>query len=226
LAKPSDARRRLAPRELRRSGLAAAAVLVVLLQASLAPAEPVDTLLAQAGAKTISASDVALARALGVFGFAPSAAPIERSDLDRYVDVLLMLDEAGRIGIEVEPAAVEAAWVAVGIRVGGEAALQRWLDKNAIDRDWARRLVEEDIVKAKFLDARFAAFVFPDDDAITRELGPGEHDETTREQARERLVRQVASEAQATWLADARRRTSIRILLPAGSSVAPPFTLP
>jgi len=90
----------------------------------------------------------------------------------------------------------------------------------------ARRLVGEDIVKAKFLDARFAAFVFPDDDAITRELGPGEHDETAREQARERLVRQVASEAQATWLADARRRASIRILLPAGSSVPPPFTLP
>lgn len=201
-------------------------MLAVLLYVSLAPAELVDTLLAQVGARTISASDVALARALGVFGFAPSASPIERSDVDRYVDVLLMLDEAGRIGIEVEPAAVEAAWVAVGIRAGGEAALERWLDKNAIDRNWARRLVGEDIVKSKFLDARFAAFVFPDDEAVTRELGPGQHDEPAREQARERLVRQAASETQATWLADARRRASIRILLPAGSSVAPPFTLP
>ena len=123
-------------------------------------------------------------------------------------------------------AAVEAAWVAVGIRAGGEAALERWLDKNAIDRNWARRLVGEDIVKSKFLDARFIAFVFPDDEAVTRELGPGQHDEPAREQARERLVRQAASETQATWLADARRRASIRILLPAGSSVAPPFTLP
>jgi len=86
-----------------------------------------------------------------------------------------------------------------------------------LERDWARRLVEQDIVRAKFLDARFAAFVFPDDDAITRELGPGEHDEG----ARERLVRQAASEAQATWLAEARRRASIKILLPAGSSVPP-----
>jgi len=201
-------------------------VLLVLLHASLAPTAPVDTLLAQTGAKTISASDIALARALGVFGFAPSAAPIERSDVDRYVDVLLMLDEAGRIGIEVEPAALDAAWVAIGIRAGGDAALQHWLEQNAIDRDWARRLVEEDIVKAKFLDARFAAFVFPDDDAITRELGPGEHDEAAREKARQRLVGRAASEAQATWLADARRRTSIRILLPAGFSVAPPFFMP
>ena len=63
-------------------------------------------------------------------------------------------------------------------------------------------------------------------EAVTRELGPGQHDEPAREQARERLVRQAASETQATWLADARRRASIRILLPAGSSVAPPFTLP
>jgi len=226
LAKLSDARRRPTPRELRRPGLAAAAVLVVLFQVFLAAAEPVDTLLARAGSRTISASDVALARALGVLGFAPSASPIERSDVDRYVDALLMLEEAGRIGIEVEPAAIDAAWVAVGIRAGGEAALERWLQDNAIDRDWARRLVAEDLVKSKFLEARFAAFVFPDEEAITRELGPGQHDEAAREQARERLVRQAASEAQATWLADARRRASIRILLPAGSSVAPPFVLP
>jgi hypothetical protein len=200
--------------------------LVALLHASLAPTGPVDALLAQLGARTISASDIALARALGVLGFAPSATPIERSDVDRYVDALLMLDEAGRIGIEIEPAARDAAWVAVGIRAGGEATLERWLEQNAIDRDWARRLVEADQVKARFLDSRFAAFVFPDEEAVTRALGPGEHDEAAREQARARLIREAASEAQAAWLTDARRRASIRILLPAGSSVEPPFTLP
>ena len=198
----------------------------MLLHGSFVPAAPVDTLLAQVDSRTISSSDIALARALGVLGFAPSASPIERSDVDRFADALLMLVEAGRIGIEVEPAAVDAAWVAVGIRAGGEAVLERWLATNAIDRDWARRLVEEDLVKAKFLDARFAAFVFPDEDAVLRELGPGQHDEAAREKARQRLISQAASEAQATWLADARRRASIKILLPAGSSVGPPFTLP
>jgi len=212
-------------REVRRSGLAAAA-LVVLACVALARAAPVDTVLGQVGSRTISASDVALARALGVLGFAPSTAPIERSDVERYVDTLLMLDEAGRIGIEVEPTAIDLAWTAIGTRVGGDAALERWLRDNAIDRDWARRVVEDDLVRSKFLDARFAAFVFPDDEAITRELGPGQHDDAAREQARERLVRQAATEAQATWLADARRRASIRILLPAGSSVAPPFGAP
>ena len=210
----------------RRSGLAAAAVLTILSAVALAPAAPVDTVLGQVGSRTISASDVALARALGMLGFAPSAAPIERSDVERYVDTLLMLEEAGRIGIEAESAALDAAWTTIGARVGGDAALERWLRDNAIDRDWARRVVEDDLVKSKFLDARFAAFVFPDDDAINRELGPGQHDEAAREKARERLVRQAASEAQATWLADARRRASIRILLPAGSSVAPPFGAP
>src|SRR5262249_15591793 len=185
-----------------------------------------DAGLGQVGSRTISASDVALARALSVLGFAPSAAPIERSDVERYVDALLMLDEAGRIGIEIEPAALGAAWTAIGGRVGGGAALERRLQDNAIDRDWASRVVEDDLVKSKFLDARFVAFVFPDDDAINRELGPGQHDEAARERARGRLVRQAASEAQATWLADARRRASIRILLPAGSSVSPPFGAP
>ncbi|MGH7302826.1 MAG: hypothetical protein ACRELZ_06015 [Candidatus Rokuibacteriota bacterium] len=199
---------------------------MALLHVGVAPAGPIDTVLAQVGSRTISSSDIALARALGVLGFAPSASPIERSDVERFVDDLLLLEEAGRIGLEVEPAAIDAAWVAAGIRAGGDAALERWLDTNAIDRAWARRFVEEDLMKEKFLDARFAAFVFPDEDAVTRELAPGQPVESLREQARQRLIRRVASEAQALWLADARRRASIKILLPAGASAAPPFTLP
>jgi hypothetical protein len=206
--------------------IVAVAVLLALLHVPVGAAEPLDALLAQVDAHTISASDVALARALGVFGFAPLRSPITRADVDRYVDTLLILAEAGRIGIEAAGAAVDLAWTAAATRAGGEAALTRWLEENAIDRDWARRLVEEDLVKSKFLEARFAAFVFTDDEMITRELGPGQHDESEREQVRARLVREAASEAQATWLAHARRRASIRILLPAGSSVAPPFSPP
>lgn len=209
-----------------RDRFVAVALLVALLQVAPAPAEPVDTLLAQVDSRTIAASDVALARALGVFGLAASSSPITRAEIDRFVEVLLILAEAGRIGIEVEPAALDVAWAAVATRAGGEAALTRWLEEKAIDRDWARRLVGEDLVKSKFLDARFAAFVFPDDGAVTRALGPGQHDESAREQARERLIRQAAAEAQAKWLDDARRRASVKILLPDGGSVMPPFTLP
>ena len=216
----------MSARPLPRTGLVAVALLLALLHVSLALAEPLDSLLGQVDSRTISASDVALARALGVFGFAPSSAPIVRADIDRYVDVLLILSEAAKIGVEAEPAAIDAAWNGIAVRVGGEAALTQWLEDTAIDREWARRLVEEDVVRSKFLDARFVAFIFPDEEAVNRELGPGSHDESARERVRERLVRQAAAEAQAKWLADARRRASIKVLLPDGGSVAPPFTGP
>ena len=216
----------MSARPLPRPGFVAMALLVALLHVSFAPAETLDTLLAQVDSRTISASDVALARALGVFGFAPSSAPIVRADIDRYVDVLLILSEASKIGVEAEPAAIDAAWTGIAVRVGGEAALTQWLEDKAIDRDWARRLVEEDVVRSKFLDARFAAFIFPDEEAVNRELGPGSHDESARERVRERLVRQAAVEAQDKWLADARRRASIKVLLPGAGSLAPPFIGP
>ena len=216
----------MSARPVPRTRLLAVALLLALLQAPLVFAETLDTLLAQVDSPTISASDIALARALGVFGFAPSSAPITRADIDRFVDVLLILAEAAKIGVEAEPAAVEAAWAAVAARAGGEAALSTWLADNAIDRDWARRLVEEDVVRSKFLDARFAAFIFPDEEAVNRELGPGQHDEDARERVRARLTRQAAVEAQTKWLDDARRRASIKILLPDGGSVVPPFTGP
>jgi hypothetical protein len=210
----------------RRPVVVVVALLAALLHVSFAPAEPVDTLLAQVDARTISASDIALARALGVLGFAPSSAPITRTEVERFVDVLLILAEAARIGVEGEPAAVDTAWAAVAARAGGEAALTRWLDDKAIDRDWARLMVGEDIVKSTFFDARFAAFIFPDEETVTRELGPGQHDEAAREHVRDQLIRRAALDAQAKWLDDARRRASIKILLPDGASVAPPFTLP
>lgn len=204
----------------------AVALLVAVLHVSFARAEPVDTLLAQVDARTISASDIALARALRVFGFAPSSAPITRTDVDRFVDVLLILAEAAKIGVEAEPAALDKAWAEAAARAGSEAALARWLEDKAIDRDWARLMVGEDIVKSKFLDARFAAFIFPDEETVTRALGPGQHDEDARERVREKLIREAAVEAQAKWLDDARRRASIKILLPDGASVVPPFPGP
>ena len=202
------------------------ALLVALFHAALASAVPIDTVLAQVDSRTISASDIALARALGVFGFSPSRSAITRADVDRYVDVLLILAEAARIGVEAPPAAVDAAWTAVAARSGGEAALTRWLEDQAIGRDWARHMVEEEVVRSRFLDARFAAFVFPNDEAVTRALGPGQHDDDARERVRDRLVREEAVAAQAKWLDDARTRASIKILLPDSGSVATPFALP
>jgi hypothetical protein len=205
--------------------------MVALLGLLLAPGAPsaaplVDALIGVVDGKTVSASDVALARALGVFGFAPSTAPISRDEFDRYTDARLLLDEAGRIGISAEPAEIDRAWAAVVARAGGDGALDRWLDAQAIDRAWARRLVEQDVVRRRFFEARFAAFVFPDDAAVTAALGPGQHDEAAREAARTRLIREAADRAQAEWLQAARLRATIQILLPPGATLTPPFPPP
>jgi hypothetical protein len=202
------------------------ALQLAVLHAPGAPAELLDKLLAQVDGRTVAASDIALARALGALGFASSAAPIERAEVERYVDVLLFLQEAERIGISVEPAETDRAWAAAAGRVGSEASLRRWLEEHAIDPDWARHVVESDVLRSKFLGERFAAFVFPSEEEIAGVLGPGQHDETAREQARERLIRAAAEKAQAEWLDGARRRAAIRILLPDGAALAPPFASP
>jgi hypothetical protein len=204
------------------------ALLVGLLLAPGVPtaAPPFDALLAVVEGRTIAASDIALARALGVLGFAPSPSPIAREEIERFADVLLIIDEAGRIGISAEPEQTERAWTAVVARVGGEAALARWLDAQRLDRAWAHRLVEYEVIRARFFEARFAAFVFPDEAAVVRALGPGQHDEAGREAARARLIREAAERAQADWLQEARRRMSVRVLMSPGASIAPPFPAP
>lgn len=186
----------------------------------------VDTLVAVVDSRTVAASDIALARALGALGFTASGAPLGRKDIDRYVDVVLILQESERIGISAEPAETDRAWDAAVARTGGEAAVQRWLDGNAIDRDWARHVVELDVQRQKFLAERFAAFVIPSEDDITRGLTPGQTDEAARERTREALVRAAAEKAQAEWLAGARRRAAIRILIADGAVIVPPFPPP
>ncbi len=199
-------------------------VLAGVAAASSAPL--LDVLLAQVEARTIAASDVALARALQLFGFTPATGPIERGDIERFVDVLLILEEAGRIGLTPDDPEVDRAWAATAARVGSEAALQQWLETYALDRAWVRRFVEADVLQARFFEARFAAFVFVGDEEISRVLGPGSHDEAVRERARAQITRETAEKAQTEWLVAARRRVSIRILLPDGRAIDPPFPPP
>jgi hypothetical protein len=194
--------------------------------AAAASAQMVDTLVAVVDSRTVAASDIALARALGAFGFAASTAPMGRKDIDRYVDVVLILQESERIGISVEPPETDRAWEAAVARAGGETVVQRWLDGNAVERDWARHVVELDVQRQKFLAERFAAFVIPSEDDVTRALAPGQTGEAAREEARESLVRAAAEKAQAEWLEGARRRAAIRILIGDGAVIALPFPPP
>jgi len=226
LARPSEspaARRGPLPRRL---ALALAAWLLAAVGAVATSAQMIDTVVAVIDSRTVAASDIALARALGALGFTASAAPMGRQDIDRYVDVVLILQESERIGISVEPLETDRAWDAAVARAGGEAAVQRWLDGNAIDRDWARHAVELDVKRQKFLAERFAAFVIPSEDDVTKALAPGQTDEAARDEARATLIRAAAEKAQAEWLVGARRRAAIRILISDGAVIAPPFPAP
>src|SRR4029450_3040973 len=65
-------------------------VVVALVGLLLAPAPPaaaplLDVLLAVVEGRTVAASDIALARALGVLGFTPSTSPIAGAEIERCV---------------------------------------------------------------------------------------------------------------------------------------------
>src|SRR5262249_12856720 len=105
-----------------------------------AETRPVDAALAEVGGALVTLSDVALARALGLFGLERSAGPVTEADVERYLEGQLLVREAAQFEIAVPPADVEAAWQAAGGDV-----LARRLEALGLDTAWARRLFEADL---------------------------------------------------------------------------------
>jgi hypothetical protein len=186
----------------------------------------VDALLGAVDGGTIAASDVTLARALGLLGLEPSAAPIGRAEVERLVEARLLVAEARRLGLTVSPVELEQGWQATADRVGGTAALDRWLAGVGVERAWVRRLVEEELLRRQLVDLRFRSFVFVSESEVEAALGPPPHDADARERARQRLTAQAAERALAAWLSAARERARLRILLADDASVPPPFSMP
>jgi hypothetical protein len=191
-----------------------------------AGAAVVDVILAELDGSVIAASDIALARALGLFGFVPSEAPIGVEDLDRFVVARLIVGEAGRLGIQGTAEEVERAWEAVGARVGGLGALTGWLEATGVEPGWARRLVEEDLRRERFVALRFRAFAFVTEAEVAAALGPGPQDEEARERMRERLQGAAVERGLAAWLEEARSRANLRRLLAPGAAVPNPIPMP
>jgi hypothetical protein len=160
---------------MRRLVAVAVAWQVLAAAAGGSPARFFDALLAVVEARTVAA--------------------IDRAEIQRFIDVLLLLEEAGRVGITADPAQVDRAWTAAVAGWGDEATFQHWLDAHALDRARARRLVEDDVVRARLVETRFA------------DLMEG----------------QTAEQAEREWLEAARRREGIRVLVPPETSAALPF---
>ncbi len=116
--------------------------LLALSSCTPAAAVLVDAVLAQVESAVVSASDIALARALGLFGFTPSDNPIDAADVDRYATALGEVLEATRLGLVPSAAEIDQAWADLEKQRGGAAAFRSWLDLVAVDTAWARRALE------------------------------------------------------------------------------------
>ena len=185
----------------------------------------VDAVLAEVEGRVVTASDVALARALGVFGFAraPRGTPIDAADVDRLVSVQLALLEARRLGIAPAANDVETAWRRIADRAGGAAALDAWLERSAVESDWARRVVADDLVWRQFVDARFRALAFVAPADLAAALGPGPHDPAEEARVVVRLRERQTQERLAAWLRERQATARVRRLFGEGERVPAPF---
>jgi hypothetical protein len=173
----------------------------------------VETVVAVVNETPVLAGDVVLARALGLFGFEPAVGPLGPAEVERMIRARLVLEEAERVGIEASAADVDEAWRRLADRSGGEARLAAWLAEHAVEADWARRLVREDVRHDRFVELRFRAFVFVGEDEVDAALGPGPHPHEARDRARERLRSATAERRLAEWLREAAERARLRRLL-------------
>jgi hypothetical protein len=158
----------------------------------------IDRVVAEVDGAAVPASDVTLARALGLFGLEPARTPLAVADVERYLEGRLLVGEANRLQIE-SPAAERAA-------------------------DWARELVDDDLRRRQFVELRFRALAFVSEAEVTAALGGGAASEAERDRERRRLEEARASDRLRAWLAEARQRATVRVLLPEGETV--PLVLP
>jgi hypothetical protein len=200
--------------------LALVLALLPVASARGADGRVVDMVLAEVDGRLTTLSDVALARALGLFGLDPSDGPITSAEVERYLDAQLTLAEATQLGIEVEADAAARAWEAAG---GDD--LRARLEASGLGVAQARRLIEGDLRMARFLELRFRAFAFVTDADVEQALGSGPSDAATREAARERLRMEGATRAFTTWLQDARRHAPLRYVATGGGPWPAPFSL-
>jgi hypothetical protein len=186
----------------------------------------VDSVVAEVEGTVVTASDVALARALGLFGLTPAAGALSAVEVERYADGRLLVREATRIGVEVTDTDRAAAWDAVAARVGGESALAVWLAAADVDVARARQMVDDDLSLRRFVDLRFRALAFVSEAELTAALGPGAHSEADRETARTRLEEETARHRLAEWISEARAHGVVHRVTGENSRVPDPLPSP
>jgi len=193
-----------------------AALSVVWLMVGVAneasPTTFVDAVLAEVDSTVVTASDIALARGLSLFDFKPDEAPIRSEDVERFVNALLVEQEAVRLQILPTTDEENAAWNAAATHFGGEGPFLAWLGEREVSQSWAHRMVEADLVWRRFIALRFRTFAFVPETEIDAALGTGSHTSEEREKVRETLLATATQESLAAWLQEARNRARIRLV--------------
>ena len=185
-----------------------------------------DAALADVNGRFIAASDVAIARALSLFGEQPSTGPILRSEVERLENAWLIDEEARQLRMGGTSQEVETAWQEAATRAGGLPALEQWMRELALDPTAVRTLVRSDLRWRRYIDIRFRALVFVTDEDIDKALGPGTHSPEARQAAADRLRQDGADRDLAQWLGEARQRSTIRSAEIPASGVPLPFGPP
>jgi hypothetical protein len=185
-----------------------------------------DAVLADVNGVVTTASDVAIARAVSLFGLIPSDVPIRHDDVRRVVDARLIADEARRLQIVADPVEIDEAWRAAADRLGGVEVLRRWMDEAGLDEAWVRALVEAEVRRRRFIEVRFRAFAFVTEEEVAKAIEAGSPSPETRENARNALREAAVARELAAWLTEARARAAIRHTEIAPTGVPLPFPMP
>ncbi len=205
---------------------ALAICLLALLLVQPAEGAFLDAVLAEVDGTVITASDINLARALSLFGFRPSRETVRAHEIESFIDALLVVGEARDLGIQGNREEIEDTWREISAGVGGQNAFEDWMERNRIEPNWARRMVEADLRWKKFIDLRFRAFAFVTEEDLTQAIGEGPHDRQVLQQARDRLRSQQVERRLALWLEEARDRATIRRTPQAFQPIPIPFPMP
>ena len=182
-----------------------------------------DGVVAEIDGVPVTATDVAIERALGLFGLSPASRAIEATDIERYVEGRLLVREATRLGLETTVDERTGAWAAAAGRAGGQAIFEEWLRLADVAPAWARRLVDEDLTGRRFVELRFRDLAFVSDADVTAAMGPGTHGEAARGAVRARLEGDAARRRLDEWLVETRALSVIRRLVEKGARVPDPL---
>nr|WP_223646632.1 hypothetical protein [Corallococcus sp. EGB] len=144
-----------------------------------------------------------------------------RSALELSINQRLQVLSADRLqAFPAEPAEVEARLDAFRARVGGEAALRRFLDRHGVDRAALETVLARGLRAERILDSRVRLKAQVSEAEVRhhydahRDLYPGEFDQAARTAIREELVRARYGELAAQALAEVRRSAQVRRVAP------------